>query len=129
MVRMTDGSVGNVQKGYGVADEGATKPKDTKKLSLLQKINRHATTAIGELERYCAHSLPQPPRHFVVAGRESHRDGMRYEVGSPAAQGKEGGPGQRGDGHRHLDVVPHRKGPHHQAVARGSGGRGADEGE
>lgn len=50
--------VGNFQRGYGVADEGATKPKDTKKLSLLQKINRHATTALGEIERY---SLPPPP--------------------------------------------------------------------
>jgi hypothetical protein len=40
-----------------VADEGAAKPKDNKKLSLLQKINRHATTALGELEKY---SLTSP---------------------------------------------------------------------
>jgi hypothetical protein len=53
--------VGNLQRGYGVADEGATKPKDTKKLSLLQKINRHATTALGEIERYF---LPPPPRPY-----------------------------------------------------------------
>ena len=71
-----DVCVGNLQRGYGVADEGATKPKDTKKLSLLQKINRHATTALGEIERY---SLPSP----IVMAFTSKK-----MVSSPAAQGK-----------------------------------------